>query len=378
MDILIVEDEEPLRASMIDGLAAAFSDVRVHGVSSVEEAESLLEKKPSPRLIISDIRLPGKDGVELLISARKNGTSIPFIFMSAFPSVEAREEASSRGLKFLSKPFEFTELVAAVESVLEAEEFTGNLGGIALVDLLQVLNMGRRTAMVTVARRSEAGKIFFVDGEVVHAEAGDRVGREAFDYLIGWKGGSFGSEPGCKPPTTTIDQPFNSILLDAFRVQDEDGTGDDDLAGFSDAFDALHQTGEGKTIEAIDETQPLSSSLVVLVDLLPDCVAAAIVDVTDEVVLDMTPAEVVPESVAKLLPPTTAQLFSDGALSKLDRSLTAGPSQVREIIMVSSDLIHFFQRSRAHPEQVVVAVCSASSNLGTVVTKARTWLRGSD
>lgn len=378
MDVLVVEDEAPLRESLVDGLADAFSDLLVEGAGSAEEAESRLAGK-SPRLIITDVRLPGKDGAELLLEVRDRLPNTNFIFMSAYPSAEARGRARDHDIHFLRKPFEFGDLLDIAESLLERKDFSGELGGISLVDLLQVLNLGRRTAAVSLKHRDELGKIFLSEGEVVHAVVGDLAGRDAFDRLMSWKGGSFGSEPGCEPPVRTISESFNALLLDCFREQDEQGEEITD-ASFDD-FDAnflaadspedeLHESAGG----SLDER--LESAL----RTIPGCVASGCVDLGDGALLGLLPGDAIAEPIREAIPKAVEALFSSAPLRELDSALSAGGekgrpggSTIAEIIVISSEFVHHFQAAGTDPESVLVAVSKTARSLGIAVAKARDW-----
>lgn len=376
MDVLIVEDEKPLRESMVDGLSEALGDLTVMGAGSVEEVERLLSSE-SPRLIISDVRLPGKGGGELLVFVRDRLPSTAFIFMSAYPSPEARAQASESGIQFLRKPFEFEALIEAVESALDQNQFSGELGGISLVDLLQVLNMGRRTAAVELERRGKAGRIFLSDGEIVHAEVGELSGREAFDRLMAWKGGSFGSQPGREAPARTITESFNGLLLDCFRAQDEQGEEADggelseDMFGIATSREAATDAGDA-----------LGAALEEALRGIPGCVSAGCVDISGATLVGLSPAGAVPEPVADLIPFAARAFMQHPALRKLDAALSGivgapetGMSTIREVIALSTDMTHHLLLEKGSEARAFVIVCRARTNLGTVVAKARAWLR---
>lgn len=378
VDILIVEDEAPLRESLADGLTSALDDARVQVAGSAEEAEQILASG-APKLVISDVRLPGRDGVEFLIDVRRRWPGTPFIFMSAYPSPEAEQQARTRGIRFLRKPFDFSELVDAVESALEASQFTGELGGISVVDLLQVLNLGRRTAAVTLSRSGAKGTIFLSEGEVVHAEVGDLCGREAFDQLISWKGGSFASEPGRTSPTVTIREAFNGLLLDAFRQQDEE-FGEDPFDGFDEAFAAVE---EDRVQPATKNDRPIEACLDDALRVIPGCTSAACVDLDARSLVAALPAST-SEDAAHQIPAAAATLFLDTALGTLDAALAgcadrgangAHAKSLREVIIRSSDSIQVLHRPEERPQQAFVAVCHPSAKLGTVVARTRAWLR---
>lgn len=71
--------------------------------------------------LITDLQMPGLNGLELQILLQSGGYKIPIIFITAFPTNNAREQAMRNGaVAFLSKPFEETALMTAVTAALSA------------------------------------------------------------------------------------------------------------------------------------------------------------------------------------------------------------------------------------------------------------------
>ncbi len=115
---LLVVDDEPnmLRVLELQLSAAGYS---VEKASSVEEAAPILERGGLD-LVLSDLKLPGKDGLELLGRARAMDASLPVIIMTAFGTVETAVEAMKAGASdYVLKPFSLEDLMMTIEKVLE-------------------------------------------------------------------------------------------------------------------------------------------------------------------------------------------------------------------------------------------------------------------
>lgn len=113
--ILLVEDEEKLRRALELHLRSLGFTVTV--ASSAEEALSAIDRSD---LILSDLRLPGMDGVEFLSRIRLTNSVSPVILMTAFGTVESAVEAMRKGASdFLTKPFSLDHLTSVVERALE-------------------------------------------------------------------------------------------------------------------------------------------------------------------------------------------------------------------------------------------------------------------
>ena len=85
--ILVVDDEESMVFSIEDYLSS-YADCL--GATSYEEAISMLEKANDISLVISDIRMPDKDGFDLLMWLRENRSQVKVIMMTAYGSPSVR------------------------------------------------------------------------------------------------------------------------------------------------------------------------------------------------------------------------------------------------------------------------------------------------
>jgi DNA-binding NtrC family response regulator len=113
--ILIVEDEEKLRRVVELQLKTAGYEVEQAGTA--EAALRLCEKAD---LILTDLRLPGMDGLGLLAELRRQNSHTPVIVMTAYGSIETAVEAMKTGaVDFLPKPFSLDHLMAVVTKALE-------------------------------------------------------------------------------------------------------------------------------------------------------------------------------------------------------------------------------------------------------------------
>jgi two-component system response regulator YesN len=120
LNVLIVEDEDYARESLVDGIDWESAGCRAVGaVESAEEALHFLEANQVD-IVVSDIRMEGMDGIEL---ARQSGMRYPavrFIFLTGFGELEyARQALRNRAWDFLLKPTQPSELHAALTSLGE-------------------------------------------------------------------------------------------------------------------------------------------------------------------------------------------------------------------------------------------------------------------
>jgi DNA-binding NtrC family response regulator len=113
--ILVVEDEEKLRRVLQLQLTSAGYDVDLAGTA--EEGIRVVDRAD---LVLTDLKLPGMDGLEFLSKVRLQNAHVPVIMMTAFGSVETAVEAMKAGATdFLLKPFGFDHLQQVVGKALE-------------------------------------------------------------------------------------------------------------------------------------------------------------------------------------------------------------------------------------------------------------------
>ena len=113
--ILVVEDEEKLRRVIELQLVSAGFEVDQAGTA--EEGLKLADRAD---LILTDLRLPGMDGLELIRAIRRQNAATPIVVITAFGTVESAVEAMKAGaFDFLPKPFSMDHLMAVVHKALE-------------------------------------------------------------------------------------------------------------------------------------------------------------------------------------------------------------------------------------------------------------------
>ena len=116
--ILVIEDEEKQRR--VVGLHLASADYDVKAAGTAEEGWKLAGDVD---LILTDLKLPGMDGLELLEKLKAQNSHTPVIVMSAFSTVENAVEAMKRGaVDFLPKPFSLDHLSVVVEKAFEVSK----------------------------------------------------------------------------------------------------------------------------------------------------------------------------------------------------------------------------------------------------------------
>ncbi|MCG6893124.1 MAG: response regulator [Desulfobacteraceae bacterium] len=221
--ILIVEDEKEILDNIAGYLTSGSSNLQVFKAGGGEAALEVIEKEDIS-LVVSDIKMPGMSGLELLSKIRAEHSHIGVILMTGHKTDQIFREAEKSGvLHFLEKPFQLAHLKQLISQRLEkgTEGFAGTLKNIQMTDLIQMCCLSMLSMTLRVAKGDKEGLIYIHDGEIVHAQCGDMVGEEAFYRIASWEAGQFETLGEMTPPETSINSRWESLLMEASRQLDE-------------------------------------------------------------------------------------------------------------------------------------------------------------
>jgi CheY-like chemotaxis protein len=220
--VLIVDDEETLTWSMSKSLSKDKDKYEVIIANNGREALAHL-KNNKIDLVITDIRMPDINGLDLLVKIKKEYPQTKVIIMTAYGSSDVQKEANQRGsLYYVEKPFEISDIRKIIIDLIGKKKgFRGKLFGLQLTDIIQMNCLGRLTTALIITRDGEKGIIYLNEGEVIHAECGEQKGTEAFYNILSWQEGEFFSNTGFVPPVQTIYQNWEHLLIEAMRRNDE-------------------------------------------------------------------------------------------------------------------------------------------------------------
>jgi DNA-binding NtrC family response regulator len=113
--ILIVDDELLIRDLLYDYFLS--KEYTIMTANSAEEAMEIVEQHDDFDIVLTDIKMGGTDGLQLVEELRQIHKDLPVIVMTAFPSVETAVEAlRKRVYDYIVKPFNINRLYSVVEA----------------------------------------------------------------------------------------------------------------------------------------------------------------------------------------------------------------------------------------------------------------------
>jgi two-component system, NtrC family, nitrogen regulation response regulator NtrX len=116
--ILVVDDEDGIRRSLAGILSDEGFDST--GARDGEEALASIASEGLPDLVLLDIAMPGRDGVEILVELRERWPSLPVVMMSGHGTVETAVRTTRYGAyDFIEKPLSIDKVLLTIEHALE-------------------------------------------------------------------------------------------------------------------------------------------------------------------------------------------------------------------------------------------------------------------
>ncbi|MDH4318213.1 MAG: response regulator [Desulfobulbaceae bacterium] len=221
--VLIVDDEEDMIWSLQKSLNNENLQVDITIASSGEDALKVLAVKPID-LVVTDIKMPGISGIDLLMRIRNRYPNTGVVVMTAFPSPEHKNEALAHGsLHYLEKPFDINELRRVIKEALAHDDlFKGTVSGIELSDIIQINCLSKSSTTLRVKTSSgREGRVYFNSGAIIHAECGSLAPEEAFYDILTFKGGMIECISTKALPKRTIEKDTEALLLEGMARLDE-------------------------------------------------------------------------------------------------------------------------------------------------------------
>jgi len=274
--IILVVDNDRATVSSISDHLSSYADCLA--ATSYNEALSTLEKEEGISLVISEIRMPGRDGFDLLLWLRENRPKVKVIMTTAYGSALVRSLAKQKGaVMYLEKPLDLKQVMDTVRLIAERKGFSVAIQEMEFTDLLQFLSFAGRTVKVLVTNNlGEEGEIGLEGDTVLWVQTRAHVGEEAFFEIVRWEGGGFEMRPLTKEEGERKGEAvsLSYLLLEGARRKDEDHLSE--TAG--------EAAGKEMQEEPVAPRRTISAIKVVLEELtreIPDVIAAEVVSIND-------------------------------------------------------------------------------------------------
>ncbi len=267
--LLVDGDPKSLRVMEVSLKKAGFSvTTAINGRDALDKCEI-----SPPDLILSDTKMPEMDGFELCrrLKDDERFSGTPFIFLTGQKSVEYKVKGLELGVEdYLTKPIYIKEIVTRVKILLQKREkerlekkdlkasFAGNLTDMGVVDLVQTLEMGKKSGALHVKNRKGAEAIcYFREGRILDVELAKLAGENAFYRLLNWQEGEFAIEFKPIERQERIPVSTQGLLMEGMRRIDEWGRIVEQLPALDKLFEIDYALLADRLAEIPDDVNAL-------------------------------------------------------------------------------------------------------------------------
>ncbi len=208
---LLLVDDNPMVLAMLRDALSPLAKV----TTAADGADALLKAvDEAPDVLVSDYRMPGMDGRQLVekLKSRSSTSGVAVILLATKSDIADKLSLQDHTADdFVEKPFFLTS-----DGVVR-----GSLAQMNVIDLVQSLEMGRKSCLLTLTSDSDKCEMYFSEGQVQHAAYGPLTGDDAVFKVLRWAGGNFqiNFEGKTKQQSTTLNT--QGLLMEGLRLLDE-------------------------------------------------------------------------------------------------------------------------------------------------------------
>jgi CheY-like chemotaxis protein len=230
---LLVVDDNPMVLGMLQQALTPLAQV----TTATDAADALLKAvDDTPDLLVCDYKMPGMDGRQLLEKLRSRPATANFstVLMASKSDIAERLSPQDAADDYLEKPFFLKDATRRIKRLIDRialEKMAktapkdgvvrGSLSQMNVIDLMQSLEMGRKSCQLSLSNEGEKCEVFFAEGQVKHATYGALVGDEAVFKVLRWTGGNFQLDFEGQTDKETTELNTQGLLMEGLRLLDE-------------------------------------------------------------------------------------------------------------------------------------------------------------
>ena len=230
---VLLVDDNPMVLGMLQQSLSTLAQVK----TANDGPDALLKAVDDPPdLLISDFRMPGMDGHQLIekLKSRPSTAGVAVILLATKSDISERMTAQEQVDDYVEKPFFLKEATHRIKKVIDKialEKMAkstsgdgilrGSLTQMNVIDLVQSLEMGRKSCLLTLTNEQDRCQMYFKEGQVMHATYGAMKGDEAVFKVLRWTSGNFQVDFDGKTTEQSCTLNTQGLLMEGLRLLDE-------------------------------------------------------------------------------------------------------------------------------------------------------------
>jgi CheY-like chemotaxis protein len=229
---ILLVDDNPMVLGMLKQSLATLGKVN----TATDAADALLRAVDDPPdLLVTDYRMPGMDGRQLIEKLRSRPATANFAAIILATKSDISERLGQDPVDdFVEKPFFLKDATRRIKRVIDKialEKMAkavpsdgvlrGSLTQMNVIDLMQSLEMGRKSCLLSLTKDGEKCDVYFTEGQVVHAVYGMLKCDAAVFKVLRWTGGNFQLNFDGKTTETSTQLNTQGLLMEGLRLLDE-------------------------------------------------------------------------------------------------------------------------------------------------------------
>jgi len=230
---VLLVDDNPMVLGMLRTALAPLGTV----TTASDAPDALLKAVDDPPdLLVSDYRMPGMDGRQLAdkLKSRPATAKTSVILLATKADITERLSQQEPVDDFVEKPFFLKEATQRIKRVIDKialEKMArtaprdgvvrGSLAQMNVIDLMQSLEMGRKSCLLTLTNEKEKCDVYFTEGQVTHAAYGALTGDAAVFKVLRWGDGDFQIDFDGKAGEQSTTLNTQGLLMEGLRLLDE-------------------------------------------------------------------------------------------------------------------------------------------------------------
>jgi CheY-like chemotaxis protein len=222
-NVLLVDDDHEMLLALKEGFLKYRDSFAVQLASDgLKAVESL--KKRVISLVVTDLKMPGMDGFELLAHIMEYYPDIPVIIITGYSTPEMEHLAREGGaVGYIAKPFLIENLARQIMATLRKESEGGTLHNVSSGMFLQLVEMEQKTCTIRLEDKftGKKGILFFNEGELLDARVNELQGEDAAYEIFSWDQVNLSIQNGCALKEKRIHSEMPHLILEAARRKDE-------------------------------------------------------------------------------------------------------------------------------------------------------------